>query len=180
MSSPEDLYPNADRRYPNYEDEPTFEPGFEAQLRRLAPSRITVLLTGGTPAAQYAAAQALHGFSARAASAFVVFDCRGLEHEAVEHGLFGGPDYAPTRDGAIQRADSGTLYVAAIDELPLLVQPRFLRLLDQERKARVVASAADLVGQVERGVFRLDLAERLTLVELILPLVQTLARDTQR
>ena len=72
--------------------------------------------------------------------------------------------------GAIYQAGEGTLYVASIDELPLLVQPRFLRFLDQERKARVIASAEQrLLARVAQGHFRLDLAERLTLVELVLP-----------
>jgi DNA-binding NtrC family response regulator len=60
--------------------------------------------------------------------------------------------------------------VPTVDELPLLSQPRFLRFLDQDRAVRVVASAAsDLLLVVERGHFRRDLAERLTLIELELP-----------
>jgi DNA-binding NtrC family response regulator len=164
MSSPEDQYPNDHRKYP------TFEPGFEAELYRLAPSRVTVLLVGGSQPLHLAVARALHERSPRAAQPFVTFDCGGRDSEVVELALFGGPVYASSEPGAIRRADAGTLYVAAIDELPLLVQPRFLRFLDQERKVRVIASADnDLLTRVEQGHFRLDLAERLTLVELVLP-----------
>jgi DNA-binding NtrC family response regulator len=175
MTSPKTDYPNAPQQYPNAElGTPTAllgaEPAFEAQLYRLAPSRVTVLLVGGTTELKRAVAQALHERSPRRQQPFVVFDCRGLASDTVELGLFGGPAHEPAAAGAIQRADAGTLYVAAIDELPLLAQPRFLRFLDQDRNARVIASTdADLVVQVERSHFRFDLAERLSLVELVLP-----------
>ncbi|HKY35602.1 MAG TPA: sigma 54-interacting transcriptional regulator [Polyangiaceae bacterium] len=173
MSSPPDQYPNGERKYPNAEPElPNlpFQPAFEAELYRLAPSRVTVLLVGGSAPLKNAVARALHERSTRAAEPFVVVDCRGLDSDSVELDLFGGPMYVPSPGGAIHRAGDGTLYVASIDELPLLVQPRFLRFLDQDRQARVVASAEQrLLTRVEQGHFRLDLAERLTLVELVLP-----------
>lgn len=165
MTTPNDQYPNDGQPYPNG------EPGFQAELYRLAPSKVTVLLRGGGAALKRAVAQALHERSPRAAGPFVAIDCCGLDSDRVEQQLFGGPAYTPVRGGAIEQAGAGTLYVATIDELPLLVQPRFLRFLDQERQARVVASAErELGAQVERGHFRLDLAERLTLVELLLPM----------
>lgn len=175
MTSPKTQYPNDSRQYPN--DEPAApnalagaEPAFEAELYRLAPSRVTVLLVGGGAELKQAVAHALHQRSPRREQPFVVFDCRGLASDTVELSLFGGPAYAPPAPSAIQQANAGTLYVATIDELPLLIQPRFLRFLDQERNARVVASTdTDLALQVERGQFRFDLAERLSLVELILP-----------
>lgn len=174
MSSPEDQYPKADRKYPDDEpaapELPSFDSELDDELSRLAPSRATVLLIGGDPTVQLEVAKALHQRSPRAPLPFVCFDCGGLDSEQVALGLFGGPAYARAVRGAIQRADAGTLYVAAIDELPQIEQPRFLRFLDQDRKARVVASAAgDLLWRVEHGHFRLDLAERLTLVELVLP-----------
>jgi DNA-binding NtrC family response regulator len=131
---------------------------------------VTVLLLGGSSPLKQAVASALHERSGRAEHPFVLFDCTDLDSERVEHDLFGGPVYAPAEPGAIQRAGSGTIYVAAIDTLPLLMQPRFLRFLDQERSVRVVASTnIDLLTRVRQGHFRLDLAERLTLVELLLP-----------
>jgi two-component system response regulator AtoC len=174
MSSPEDQYPSDERKYPDDEPgaeaPPRFDPSLDDELSRLAPSRATVLLIGGDPVLQLAVARALHQRSPRAPLPFIRFDCGGLTSEQVELGLFGGPAYADATRGAIERADAGTLYVATVDELPQLVQPRFLRFLDQDRKARVVASAVgDLLWRVEHGHFRLDLAERLTLVELVLP-----------
>lgn len=173
MSSPPDQYPNDERKYPNDEPEParpSFSTIFEAELYRLAPSKVTVLLVGGSSASKGEVALALHQRSSRAEHPFVGVDCRGLDSNTAELRLFGGPMYAPSIEGAVQRAGEGTLYVAAIEELPLLVQPRFLRFLDQERNARVIASTdASLHTRVQQGHFRLDLAERLTLVQLMLP-----------
>jgi DNA-binding NtrC family response regulator len=186
MSSPPDQYPNGERKYPNdpsqaspaesgnleelYPARPSFDPSFEAELYRLAPSRVTVLLVGGSKALKLGVAEALHGRSPRASQPFVAFDCTSLDSDTVELTLFGGAVYAPAQSGAIFDAAAGTLYVAAIDELPLLTQPRFLRFLDQERQARVVASVGtQLSTRVRQGHFRQDLAERLTLVELQLP-----------
>jgi DNA-binding NtrC family response regulator len=171
MSNPPDQYPKLERKYPTASRlAGRFGADFEAIVDRLAPSRATVFLVGGTSDERCSVALALHERSGRSLFPFVVFDCSGLSSDDVEERLFGGPAYVPARGGAIREADAGTLYVAAVDELPLLTQPRFLRFLDQERPARVVASAAgDLLVVVERGHFRLDLAERLTLVELELP-----------
>lgn len=173
MSSPPDQYPNEERKYPNDEPpppNPRFHAAFESELARLAPSRVTVLLVGGSAPLKHAVARALHERSARTAEPFVVVDCSGLDSDTVERELFGGPMYVPSSGGAVDRAGDGTLFVASVDELPLLVQPRFLRFLDQNRNARVLAAADEsLLRRVEQGHFRLDLAERLTLVELVLP-----------
>jgi DNA-binding NtrC family response regulator len=181
MTNPKPPYPNGQRMYPNagpHIQTPAGAaigggegPAFEVALCRLAPSRVTVLLVGGSIRLKEVVARALHERSPRASQPFVVFECVQTDSEAVELELFGGPAYAPAAAarGAIQRTQSGTLYVARIDQLPLLLQPRFLRFLDQERQARVVAATdADLAAAVERGCFRLDLAERLSLVELTL------------
>jgi DNA-binding NtrC family response regulator len=176
MSRPRDQYPNDGWRYPSGEPEPServrpsFWPGVEAELQRLAPSRVTVLLVGGDARERHAVALALHERSPRVRSPFVTFACEALDFAEVERGLFGGLSYEPPSGGAIAHTAAGTLYVASVDALPLLVQPRFLRFLDQDRRARVVASSArDLRGLVAQGEYRLDLAERLGLVELALP-----------
>lgn len=173
MSSPEDRYPNDERKYPNDEPvpaRPSFSSVFEAELYRLAPSKVTVLLAGGSSFSKGEVALALHQRSPRAEQPFVRVDCHGLDSDTAELRLFGGPAYAPSLTGAVQETGEGTLYIAAIDQLPLLIQPRFLRFLDQERNARVIASTdVGLLERVAQGHFRLDLAERLLLVELVLP-----------
>ena len=144
--------------------------GLEARVGRLAPSRVTVLLVGGSPALLASVARALHDRSGRADCPFVTVDCRELGAGAVELRLFGGPGHSGGARGAVHEADSGTLHVSAIDELPQLIQPRFLRFLDEDKRVRVVASTqVDLRESVERGRFRRDLGERLTLVQLLLP-----------
>src|SRR6478736_3305215 len=129
MTSPKTHYPNASRRYPNAQPEGPIallgaDPAFEAQLYRLAPSRVTVLLVGGSTPLKKAVAQTLHERSPQRKQPFVVFDCRKLASETVELGLFGRPAHAPPSAGAIQQTDAGTLYIATIDKLPLLSQPR--------------------------------------------------------
>jgi DNA-binding NtrC family response regulator len=147
-----------------------FPEPLQTELRRLAPSRVTVLLVGGSSRLKAEAARALHELSPRVGAPFVTFDCTARGSEAVELLLFGGPAHEHPRGGSIHAAETGTLYVSAIDELPLLMQPRFLRFLDQEKRVRVVASAgADLDERVRQGHLRPDLGERLTLVQLLLP-----------
>ena len=192
MSRPEDEYPNDQRKYPSNQssplrgalddlqprravvacatDEVRLTPGLESQIARLAPSRVTVLLRGGTQALQETVARALHDRSGRAIGPFALFDCAGLLSDAIEQQLFGGPAYSKDAKGVIHEAETGTLYVVSIDELPLLMQPRFLRFLDQDKLVRVVVSARhDLLAHVARGLFRQDLGERLMLIELSLP-----------
>lgn len=148
---------------------PAVDVGLDTQVRRLAPSRVTVLLVGASAALIERVARALHERSGRAQRPFVTFDCRGLGAGSLEFRLFGGPD-SRSAGGAVRAADNGTLHVAAIEELPLLIQPRFLRFLDEDTRVRVVASSgADLRERVEQGRFRRDLGERLTLVQLLLP-----------
>lgn len=146
-----------------------FDAALEAQIARLAPTRATVLIVGGTLDLQRSAARWLHEHSPRASAPFLAFDCAGIEAVQIELRLFGGPAHAPALDGLVQRVLGGTLYVATIEALPLLLQPRFMHFLDHERHARVVVStASDLLQLVEQGRFRLDLAERLSLIELLL------------
>ena len=176
MSAPRDQYPNDAWKYPDGKPgapdsaRPSFGPAVEAELHRLAPSRVTVLLVGGDARERHAVAVALHERSPRARSPFIAFACEGLDFDDVERGLFGGPAHEPPSGGAIAHTAAGTLYVASVDALPLLAQPRFLRFLDQDRRARVVASCLrDLTQLVTLGEYRHDLAERLRLVELPLP-----------
>jgi DNA-binding NtrC family response regulator len=141
-----------------------------AQIERLAPSRVTVLLLGGTPAARAAVARALHDRSGRCDEPFVALDCTALSGEELERRLFGGPMTEPAARGLVHQMARGTLYVAAVDALPVLLQPRFLSFLERDRKVRVVTSARlDLGGLVRDGRFRSDLGERLLVVQLVLP-----------
>ncbi len=148
----------------------TFPGTLQAELARLAPSRVSVLLVGGSRSLRDDAARALHELSPRVEGPYVSFDCAALDSDAVERGLFGGPAHERGVAGAIHAAETGTLHVSAVHELPLLMQPRFLRFLDQQKSVRVVASTvADLDRERLHGHFREDLAERLLLVQVTLP-----------
>jgi DNA-binding NtrC family response regulator len=179
MTTPNGRYPNPGRRYPTDGSPPDGSPPRDDPIRRLAPSRATVLLVGGSGKAKMRVARALHARSPRAPHPFVTIDCAALPPDAVEEALFGEVAYGgpspltSSRDpgGATRAAERGTLYVAAIDRLPLRVQPRFLRFLDEPRAVRVVASCdVDLVAAACEGGFRADLAERLALVRVDLAL----------
>lgn len=111
MTTPKDQYPSGGKSYPNEEPEAR---DLRAELSRLAPSKVTVLLVGGSATLQHATARALHDRSWRAQDPFEVVDGRGLDSEQWDRELFGGPAYVPSRAGAVHRVGAGTLYVATI------------------------------------------------------------------
>lgn len=142
-----------------------------SEIAQLAPSRATVLVVGGGRRAQATVARALHERSARAQAPFVQVDCEVIAPDGMEVALFGGPSYEVEARGAVHAAYSGTLYVAAVHELPLPVQPRFLAYLDQSLSSRgrvVVSTDVELIERVRASRFRRDLAERLDLVRVVL------------
>ncbi|MFO0734788.1 MAG: sigma 54-interacting transcriptional regulator [Labilithrix sp.] len=141
------------------------------EIRRLAPSRATVLVVGGGRVAQARVARALHERSARASAPFVAVDCEVVAPDDVEVALFGGPCYVAEARGAVHAAHGGTLYVAAVHDLPLPLQPRFLAYLDQSLSSRgrvVVSTDVELIQRARAARFRRDLAERLDLVRVVL------------
>jgi DNA-binding NtrC family response regulator len=173
MTMSKGKYPNLDRRYPGEGNAQREADQRGEEIRKLAPSRATVLLTSGSPETKASVARALHDSSPRRHPPVVAVNCAGLPAGAVEEVLFGAPSYGPVAPasaccpplGAVGQAERGTLYVAAIDALPLGVQPRFLRFLDEARAVRVVVSSdADFTALTRLGCFRADLAERLSLV----------------
>jgi two-component system NtrC family response regulator len=156
-------------------------------LAHAAGGDINVLLTGETGTGKELFAAAIHYNSARAARSFVVVDCTALPKTLVESVLFGHEKGAytgadATRDGLVQQADGGTLFLDEVGELPLEIQKKFLRVL-QERSYRpvggkhekasdfrlVAATNKDLGELVERGFFREDLYFRLRALTIELP-----------
>jgi DNA-binding NtrC family response regulator len=158
-----------------------------AELEQVAPTDATVLLHGETGTGKDALARALHALSPRRDGPFEVVDCAGLTAELAQSHLFGHLKGAFTgavrdADGALERADGGTLFLDSVAELPLAVQPLLLRALesrtfqsigdDRVRSSdfRIVASThRDLRAEVRAGAFREDLFFRLAAIVLELP-----------
>jgi DNA-binding NtrC family response regulator len=150
-----------------------------AVLQKLAGTEVTVTLIGETGTGKDVLARALHRGSARHEAPFEVFDCGAVAPNLVESDLFGHQKGAFTgalddREGIFERADRGTVFLDEIGELPLELQPRLLRVLEQRQVQRVggdraigvdvrvvAATNRDLEEEVEAGRFRRDLYFRL-------------------
>src|SRR6266540_356299 len=154
---------------------------------RLAATEVTVTLTGETGTGKDVLAHLIHDMSARAGRPFVVFDCGAVPPNLIESDLFGHERGAFTgahteHIGAFERAQGGTLFLDEIGELPLELQPRLLRALDNRSIRRVgggsdrridvrivAATNRDLGGLVAAKQFRSDLYFRLAAAVIRLP-----------
>ncbi len=170
----------------------TFEdPRLVAQLdtaRRVIARRTPVLLCGETGSGKEVFARALHNASPHAAGEFVAINCASLPENLIESELFGYRAGAFTgaqrtgRRGKILQADGGTLFLDEIADMPLELQARLLRVLDERRVTPlgteethavdfqlVSASHRNLPALVREGRFREDLYYRLAGIEMQLP-----------
>jgi two-component system NtrC family response regulator len=156
-------------------------------VAQAARSDAGTLITGETGTGKELLARTIHANSARASRAFVVVDCASLTENLVESALFGHKKGAFTgadRDsiGLIRTADSGTLFLDEVGELPLTIQKAFLRVL-QEKRFRplgdvhettsdfrlLAATNRNLAAMVEQGSFRSDLLFRLKTIHITVP-----------
>ncbi|HWQ32999.1 MAG TPA: sigma-54 dependent transcriptional regulator [Blastocatellia bacterium] len=155
-------------------------------IARAARSLSTVLITGESGTGKELVARSIHEMSERS-GAFVPVNCAAIPAELIEAELFGHTGQAFTgarqaRSGLFEAADGGTLFLDEIGELPLAVQPKLLRVLqegtvrrvgaDHERSisVRVVAATnRDLEKEVSEGRFREDLYWRLNVIHLHIP-----------
>lgn len=156
-------------------------------LRKVAPMDLPVVITGETGTGKERVAAALHALSARSKGPFVVVDCGALPPHQLESELFGHdkgafPGALAPRAGAFERASGGTLFLDAVDELRLEVQPKLLRVLENRELRRlggdevidvdvrvVAATRRELLEGVDAGTFRDDLYFRLSVLQLQLP-----------
>jgi len=155
--------------------------------RRIAPSNVTVLITGETGAGKEVIARALHQASGRHDGTFLPFNCTTVPREMLDSQLFGYRRGAFTGavdeyPGLIRSASGGTLFLDEIGEMPIDLQPKLLRFLEAGEimplgetrpvtvDVRIVAATnADLEQLVNEGRFREDLYYRLNVVRLRVP-----------
>jgi len=156
-------------------------------IRTVAPSDSTVLLQGETGTGKELAAYAIHELSHRRNGPFVKVSCAALSRELLESELFGhvkGAFTSAVRDkpGKFELADGGTIFLDEVDDIPLELQVKLLRVLQEREFERVggtrtlkvdvrviAATKVDLLERVRRGLFRKDLYYRLNVVPIRLP-----------
>ena len=156
-------------------------------IRRAAPTPATVLILGESGVGKEVTARALHQMSPRAERSFVPLNCAAISAELIESELFGHVRGAFTgareaRRGLFHYANGGTLFLDEIGELPLAMQTKLLRVLEEKRirpvgseaevpvDVRVVAASnRDLHAEVAAGRFRQDLFYRLEVLTLSIP-----------
>jgi len=159
----------------------------EQGVRKAAATDFPTLLLGETGTGKNILARVLHHASPRSKKPFVTIFCPSLEKGMVETELFGHKKGAFTgavadRTGKLQASEKGTLFLDEIGELPLDIQPKLLRLLQEKTYERVgepterpadvrviTATNRDLAEGVAKGSFRRDLFERLNFVPIRIP-----------
>jgi transcriptional regulator with GAF, ATPase, and Fis domain len=167
-------------------------------LASVAPTRFPVLLTGESGVGKELAALAVHQMSDRASGPTEVIDCGSIPAELIESELFGHVRGAFTgaqrdRRGAFELAHRGTLFLDEIGEMPLQLQTRLLRVLQEGRFRRVgdeklidvdvrvvAATNRDLAAEVAAKRFREDLYYRLNVFAVHLPALRERADDVGR
>lgn len=157
------------------------------QLLQVAPTDLTVLITGETGTGKDIFARAIHGLSPRRKEPFISVNCGAIPETLLESELFGHEKGAFTgaveqRKGFFEVADGGTIFLDEIGEMPLGTQVKLLRVLETGEFTRlgstqvikvdvrvIAATNRDLEYEVRRGAFREDLYYRLNTVHLHLP-----------
>ena len=156
-------------------------------IDRVAPSRATALLLGESGTGKELVARAIHQAGTRIERPFVKINCAALPENLLESELLGHEKGAFTgatsfKQGRFEMADGGTLFLDEIGELPLNLQAKLLRVLQEKQFERlggsktltvdvriIAATNVDLEEAVKRGNFRADLYYRLNVVPIVLP-----------
>jgi DNA-binding NtrC family response regulator len=164
-------------------------------IEKIAPTATTVVIDGETGTGKEVVAQAIHSLSPRSRNDLVVFDCGAVPPNLIESELFGHEKGSftgavMTRQGLFEQADGGTLFLDELGELPIDLQPKLLRALENREVRRVgsaksskvdvriiAATNRNLEDEVKAGRFRQDLFYRLSVVRLHLPSLRERADD---
>jgi len=158
-----------------------------AEVQRVAPTDSTVLVLGDTGTGKELIAHAIHNLSPRCGRPFVKLNCAAIPFDLLESELFGHEKGAFTgaiaqKIGRFEMADTGTLFLDEIGDLPLALQPKLLRVLQEQEFERlgsgrthrinvrlIAATHRDLTEMVRRSEFRSDLYYRLNVFPVLVP-----------
>jgi len=167
-------------------------------IRKVAPLDCTVLIQGASGTGKELVARAIHAQSPRRNRPFVAFNCGGFTDELISSELFGYEKGAFTgataaKIGLFEAAAGGTVFLDEIGEMPLAMQVKLLRVLQERRVLRVggvkpialdiriiAASNKDLKHEASLGSFREDLFFRLNVVSIFLPRLEERREDIPR
>src|SRR5580693_8360881 len=166
-----------------------------AQVEQVAPTDSTVLIEGETGTGKELIAHAIHNASQRCGRAFIKLNCAAIPLDLLESELFGHEKGAFTgaiaqKIGRFEMADKGTLFLDEVGDIPSALQPKLLRVLQEQEFERlgsgrthrvdvrlVAATNRDLVKMVAREQFRSDLFYRLNVFPVLLPALRERPED---